>query len=269
LIPVAEHTIRALADASRGIFWCHVDRQAETLKAIARLGQPCVLLTNGGDIDSGIGRLPDNLAGWWGTSMAAPDARCRALPLGLADQRYSNSDFSAIVAARTLPKHRLLHAVFALETHHERGAAAHAALGVPGATVIAYDQFDRKPMSFAAFVSQMAQHKFVLCPRGNGVDTHRLWEALHLGCIPIVKRDPRLRAFERLPILWVDDWSQVNIARLASCAILPDPTRVAELWVDHYSRLIEETLRDARARRTRDLHKSRSNRAWTWFRPWA
>ena len=28
---------------------------------------------------------------------------------------------------------------------------------------------------------------FVLCPHGGGLDCHRNWEALCLGCIPIVK----------------------------------------------------------------------------------
>jgi hypothetical protein len=28
----------------------------------------------------------------------------------------------------------------------------------------------------------------MLCPIGNGLDSHRLWEALHLGCIPITRR---------------------------------------------------------------------------------
>lgn len=36
------------------------------------------------------------------------------------------------------------------------------------------------------FWKQMASHKYVLCPRGNGFDTHRFWEALWLGCIPII-----------------------------------------------------------------------------------
>ena len=38
-----------------------------------------------------------------------------------------------------------------------------------------------------AFLQSIRQHDFVLCPRGNGRDTHRLWESLYLGSIPIVK----------------------------------------------------------------------------------
>ena len=52
--------------------------------------------------------------------------------------------------------------------------------------------------------------RFVLCPRGNGIDTHRLWETLYLGSIPIVKNHPALDNFKELPILWIDDWNDVT-----------------------------------------------------------
>ena len=31
-----------------------------------------------------------------------------------------------------------------------------------------------------SYYKKVAEHKFVLSPRGNGLDTHRLWEALYL-----------------------------------------------------------------------------------------
>lgn len=38
------------------------------------------------------------------------------------------------------------------------------------------------------FLTATASSLAVVCPRGNGVDTHRIWETLYLGAIPIVKR---------------------------------------------------------------------------------
>lgn len=35
-------------------------------------------------------------------------------------------------------------------------------------------------------IERLSQYKFCVCPEGNGPDTHRLWEALYLGVIPIV-----------------------------------------------------------------------------------
>jgi hypothetical protein len=53
---------------------------------------------------------------------------------------------------------------------------------------------------------------FVLSPAGGGIDCHRTWEALILGCIPIVKRFqvPNDKLYEDLPVLVIDKWSDIN-----------------------------------------------------------
>lgn len=60
------------------------------------------------------------------------------------------------------------------------------------------------------FLREIKSHNFVLCPRGNGLDTHRLWETLYMGSIPIVKRDIGNKEFEDLPICFIDNWEQIH-----------------------------------------------------------
>lgn len=60
------------------------------------------------------------------------------------------------------------------------------------------------------FLKGIQQSKFVLCPEGNGIDTVRLWETLYCGSIPIVKKHRAMRYFEGLPILWIDNWSDIK-----------------------------------------------------------
>jgi len=57
---------------------------------------------------------------------------------------------------------------------------------------------------------------FVVSPPGNGIDTHRTWEALVLHCIPIVLRDSLVRAelFEGLPVVAVDSFAEVTESNL-------------------------------------------------------
>ena len=61
-----------------------------------------------------------------------------------------------------------------------------------------------------SFLRDIKNHDFILCPRGNGIDTHRLWESLYMGSIPIIKRDIAFKDFEDLPICFVDDWTHIN-----------------------------------------------------------
>ena len=51
---------------------------------------------------------------------------------------------------------------------------------------------------------------FVLCPRGNGIDTHRMWETLYMGSIPIVLYSDAFASFIGLPILFINDWKEIN-----------------------------------------------------------
>jgi len=55
-----------------------------------------------------------------------------------------------------------------------------------------------------------SKYAFVLSPHGNGLDCHRTWEALILGCIPIVRTSPIDSLYEGLPVLIVNDWNNIN-----------------------------------------------------------
>lgn len=61
-----------------------------------------------------------------------------------------------------------------------------------------------------SFLNEMVDHRFVLCPRGNGLDTHRLWEAIYSRTIPITQYEDGHRNFTDLPILFIRDWSEVT-----------------------------------------------------------
>lgn len=55
------------------------------------------------------------------------------------------------------------------------------------------------------------EHIFVACPPGNGKDSHRVWESLYFGAIPIVEDSPMNRYFAKLfPILVVESWFQIT-----------------------------------------------------------
>ena len=55
----------------------------------------------------------------------------------------------------------------------------------------------------------LAKSKFVVSPPGNGSDCHRTWEAIYLGCIPIVLKDSWPFSHLELPILALETWSDL------------------------------------------------------------
>jgi len=85
-----------------------------------------------------------------------------------------------------------------------------------------YDCFNNVPKNIVDYERTMVRrditwnnqtrYAFVLSPAGGGYDCHRTWEALLLGCIPIVKRFniPLEKVYDDLPVLIVDNWSDIN-----------------------------------------------------------
>lgn len=57
---------------------------------------------------------------------------------------------------------------------------------------------------------RQAEYAFVLSPFGGGPDCHRTWEALILGCIPIICSSNLDSLFEGLPVLIVNSWKDVT-----------------------------------------------------------
>lgn len=55
------------------------------------------------------------------------------------------------------------------------------------------------------------KYKFILSPQGAGLDCHRTWEAIILGCIPIVLSSSIDELYEDLPIVIIDSWDTLNV----------------------------------------------------------
>ena len=65
---------------------------------------------------------------------------------------------------------------------------------------------------------RMSTYQYCICPIGNGVDTHRFWEALYLKLVPIVVRNPFYTILEilenKIPIIILNSWDEFDLNNL-------------------------------------------------------
>jgi hypothetical protein len=81
-----------------------------------------------------------------------------------------------------------------------------------------FDKIDKEscflenlPRARKFMLQRQAEFMFTVSPRGVGYDCHRTYETLVLGGVPIIKRNPLVDClFDDLPVLKVNDWSEVN-----------------------------------------------------------
>lgn len=64
--------------------------------------------------------------------------------------------------------------------------------------------------SFENYMKELKTYKFCVSPPGRGIDTHRAWEALMMGTIPIMISTTQDHLFERLPVIIIDSWEQIT-----------------------------------------------------------
>jgi len=72
------------------------------------------------------------------------------------------------------------------------------------------------------------QYVFSISPHGNGLDCHRTWEDLILGCIVIVKTSALDPLYEGLPVVIVKEWNEITPKNLT-------------LWLEKFVDKINDT----------------------------
>ena len=159
---------------------------------------------------------------WFTVNKQTARANVFALPLGITNDTmesslhpvYGNLECMARVMREEVPRAGLVYMNFNISTFPvERTQVWNLFKDQPWVTT---GGIENTIAGRTKFLREIKAHAFVLCPRGNGLDTHRLWETLYMGSIPIVKRDVGNKEFEDMPICFVDDWAQVTEAFLAS-----------------------------------------------------
>jgi hypothetical protein len=107
--------------------------------------------------------------------------------------------------------------------------------------------------TWEAWASAVHRHKFVACPVGHGYDTHRTWEVLLAGSVPLVDSTPMNAMYTGLPVVIVKNWTLVTEAYLLNaydelCA-RRDYTP-AKIFFPYWHDLIASIAHSARADKT-------------------
>jgi len=148
----------------------------------------------------------DTLVRWWGQNLCFIHPKMRILPIGIANSMWEHGKVENY-AIGPINKTDDVYFNFNIYTN-------------PAKRQPCYDMFKEK-MEFLSMVPvaenvrRLAKYKWCICPEGNGVDTHRLWEAMYLRCIPVVVRSPFIDTLMHytegeLPIYVMNSWSDLT-----------------------------------------------------------
>ena len=165
------------------------------------------LVTHNSDMPIRTCTMPDNLHAWFCQNRDTEQLRIHALPIGLENEHWF--PYKQNVMLTTPKEERAIQsfAQFSRSTHGERN---HALNTLRSEVYDVHVGANGNRARHALFCQNLKRYAFCICPRGNGIDTHRLWEALYMGCIPICKKYHTHQFDGPLPILFVEEWGDIT-----------------------------------------------------------
>lgn len=192
-----------------------------------------------GNDDFEIHKIPENLPKnlrllLLQNSFVSDGELIQTLPIGIENYRISVNGDPKLVTSKSIQnvKNQVLFGPFG-DTHEERSKVFNVFSNAIGPWNYVSERTNTKKYN-----SLVSNYKYVAAVRGNGVDTHRVWETLYRGRIPIVKLDAWSESLARLdlPIALVEEWSDSEITRVVNKNEfdLFNPKLLPALWMPYW-----------------------------------
>jgi hypothetical protein len=144
-----------------------------------------------------------NLLCWYAQNMMANHPKIKLLPIGIANSMWTHGNIAVIESCRSSlgEKRNNFYFYFSIGTNSAERTPCKTILEKKGLT------FGTQAPNFMAYIQNLSSYKYAICPPGNGVDCHRIWECLYLNVIPILKRSiftEKLK--EKINCILLDKW---------------------------------------------------------------
>ena len=248
------------------IFFCKTDHLPHLFNYLRDYSVPCVLISGNSDYpitDQASSMAPACVRRWFAQNADTLNPLVTGMPMGLENHEHSvlgeNHGFGwehaieKIALFSNLPSRSIskeIYANFSLSTHPSRREVANSCQRLANVTCdIADDHREINKKSYSDYVNNILEHKMVVCPRGNGIDCHRVWEVLYLGRVPILKKEKAMRYFESLPIIYLDEWAQMQDLEFLNAQYEKVKTHSSEMlnfsyWKDKIAESLKECQDD-------------------------
>lgn len=243
----------------RSIYVCTDAIQNFACNFFPKIDLPFVLVSGDGDTALSAALLEDPavtemlqsplLLAWFAQNLSANHSKISCLPIGLDyHTMWERPGAWGISAASAIAQENaLLNTLAASTPFNERYMNAYCnwrPVAGWGDREECYAKIDKTVCFFETGTvprtsswQRQSEFMYVVSPEGIGMDCHRTWEAIALGCIPIVKRNAISRLYEDLPVLLVEDWSEITKQRLESAlgSFVNNKFNLAKLFRAHWA----------------------------------
>lgn len=158
-----------------------------------------------------INLMPQNLKKWYGQNVNVIHEKIVSIPIGLENSQWfkeiRKEEKIKNILNTSKNEDYLLYINHNIDTNKQKRQIVYDIFKDKNYATCVYG---RNGSNFDNYLNSIYNHKFVICPEGNGIDTHRLWETLYLGSIPIVLNSINTSFYKDLPILFIDNYEELT-----------------------------------------------------------
>lgn len=164
--------------------------------------------------------MPKNFKKWYSQNAELANNTMIPIPVGVPPPwaRGVNDASSLADIIVDIPRTKLMYANFHFETNRFQRPQILYIVGTNlGKECTVANYSEEKSQLKSGYFRDIQEHHYVLCPPGNSKESHRMWESLYLGAIPVVEDNASNRYFAQFfPILVVERWGDITEELLKS-----------------------------------------------------
>jgi len=194
------------------IIYLHTMYKDYFFDQIKNLDNKFVVVTHNSDTSvNSVDNLPTNIIKWYSQNVNIKDDRIESLPIGLENSRwFPQVQKQRKILNKLLEQKTITNLVYMNHNVGTNVKERSISYKVLNDKKFVTSQMRRNGQNFESYIDNIYNHKFVICPEGNGIDTHRKWETLYLNTIPIEKRCVNSTFYDDLPVCLVDNWEEIT-----------------------------------------------------------
>ena len=194
------------------VLFCYGHRLELFQSKIRFLNNPFVLVTHNSDENITDKYLPilnhDKLIAMYSQNPCINHPKLNLVPIGIANSMWPHGNLDMLSQVMrhlsVIPKQNKVYFNFNIGTNPTKRQECFD---------IMKTKLHFEPMKYhSQYLHSLAQHKFAICPDGNGIDSHRIWECYYLGVIPILLDSVFARKLEKVvPCIILNSWHEFDI----------------------------------------------------------
>ncbi len=191
----------------------------------------------------------EKLLSWAGTNLVEQDPRMLSIPIGFEERERerSNKLYQYVHCKNGIVKDIDILLPFIESTHASRNILKNYIF--ENKLINVYVQRER--LNFEEYINQLRRSKYVLCPRGNGMDTLRIYETILAGSIPLIEYTKLWKMHKKFGLI-LRSWNELSTIPPNSIVGEYSKSLLGEsYWLDKvYSHQLQCTRTDKQDRAT-------------------